>query len=339
MKRPSGCSTIYTHSCPTIYTHSCIHNSSGQYSSSMNYKGSEELPTHRTNTETSLALLNTRSDPSIDRGSEEEVDEAEEKVDEAEEEGPKSEETKVAKGSKKRSKEKSGGVKGKERKSKGRGTALKDIPNVAFKLSRRKTDDTFRLLHSILFGRRGKAFQVKSNISRFSGFVWHENEEKQKIKVKEKFDKCNKEKLLEFCDVLTFQFPRTLGGRTKKVTVPKASPPPKRARHPKKAPPKRIKAMMTVIQVQRYFQEEETEEGHKGKKLQLQQIHPKEKSGKNAGKGKGKAKQDKVRPSDEELRDAICEILKEVDFNTATFTDILKQLATQFDTDLTSRNY
>ncbi|GKV19379.1 hypothetical protein SLEP1_g29648 [Rubroshorea leprosula] len=85
---------------------------------------------------------------------------------------------------------------------KGRGTALKDIPNVAFKLSRRKSDDVFKLLHTILFGRRGKAIQIKSNISRFSGFVWHENEEKQKMKVKEKLDKCNKEKLLELCDVL-----------------------------------------------------------------------------------------------------------------------------------------
>ncbi|KAG6790250.1 hypothetical protein POTOM_006398 [Populus tomentosa] len=85
---------------------------------------------------------------------------------------------------------------------KGQGTPLKDIPNVAFKLSRRKIDDTFKLLHTILFGRRGKALQIKSNISRFSGFVWHQNEEKQKSKVKEKFDKCNKEKLLEFCDFL-----------------------------------------------------------------------------------------------------------------------------------------
>ncbi|XP_019458956.1 PREDICTED: ABC transporter F family member 4-like, partial [Lupinus angustifolius] len=63
--------------------------------------------------------------------------------------------------------------------AKGRGTPLKDIPNVTFKLSRRKTDDTLKLLHTVLFGRRGKAIQVKSNISRFSGFVWRENEEKQ----------------------------------------------------------------------------------------------------------------------------------------------------------------
>ncbi|KAH1121230.1 hypothetical protein J1N35_004390 [Gossypium stocksii] len=63
---------------------------------------------------------------------------------------------------------------------------------VTFKLSR-KPNDTLRL-HTILFGRRGKAVQVKSNISRFSAFVWLENEEKQKTKVKEK--------LLEFCDML-----------------------------------------------------------------------------------------------------------------------------------------
>lgn len=108
-----------------------------------------------------------------------------------------------------------------------------------------------------------QALQVKNNISRFSGFVWHENEvkdykykkenppfvctryssrysgdflfivfdkwyqviawqtwsfwdsiiaiffpllqEKQMIKVKEKLDKCNKEKLSEFCDVLDIQ--------------------------------------------------------------------------------------------------------------------------------------
>ncbi|KAG6423868.1 hypothetical protein SASPL_114273 [Salvia splendens] len=85
---------------------------------------------------------------------------------------------------------------------KGRGTALKDIPNVAYKLSRKKTEETFKMLHMILFGRRGKAAQVKNNISRFSGFVWHDNEEKQMNRLKEKLDKYVKEKLLEFCDVL-----------------------------------------------------------------------------------------------------------------------------------------
>ncbi|KAL3325724.1 hypothetical protein AABB24_036784 [Solanum stoloniferum] len=51
-------------------------------------------------------------------------------------------------------------------------------------------------------GKHFRAAQFKSNISQFSGFVWHENEEKQKMKVKEKLDKCVKEKLLELCDVL-----------------------------------------------------------------------------------------------------------------------------------------
>lgn len=62
-----------------------------------------------------------------------------------------------------------------------------------------------------------------------------------------------------------------------------------------------------------------------------------EKAGKKVSKGKDRAREEKLRPSDDELRDAICEILKEVDFNTATFTDILKQLARQFSMDLAPR--
>ncbi|XP_074590503.1 DEK domain-containing chromatin-associated protein 2-like isoform X2 [Curcuma longa] len=58
---------------------------------------------------------------------------------------------------------------------------------------------------------------------------------------------------------------------------------------------------------------------------------------KDTGKkvGKDKAKSETQQPSKEELRDKICEILKEVDFNTATFTDILKRLAAHYKTDLT----
>ncbi|KAG4161764.1 hypothetical protein ERO13_D01G076440v2 [Gossypium hirsutum] len=147
----------------------------------------------------------------------------EEKVEELKEE-EKTQESKEGKGSKKRGKVQNSGEKETEQRTplrdrpvrehksverlvasidkdasrefqikKGRGIVLKVIPNVTFKLSRRKHDDTLRL-HTILFGRRGKAVQVKSNISGFSGFVWLENEEKQKTKVKEK--------LLEFCDML-----------------------------------------------------------------------------------------------------------------------------------------
>ncbi|KAL6494959.1 hypothetical protein OROGR_030878 [Orobanche gracilis] len=85
---------------------------------------------------------------------------------------------------------------------KGQGTQLKDIPNVAFKLSKRKADENLQLLHTILFGRKAKVQTLKRHIGLFSGFVWAENEEKQKAKVKEKIDKCTKEKLLDFCDVL-----------------------------------------------------------------------------------------------------------------------------------------
>ncbi|KAH7528190.1 hypothetical protein FEM48_Zijuj05G0046100 [Ziziphus jujuba var. spinosa] len=86
---------------------------------------------------------------------------------------------------------------------KGRGTQLKDIPNVAFKLAKRKPDDNLQLLHTILFGKKAKAHSLKRNIGQFSGYVWVENEqEKQRAKVKEKLDKCIKEKLMDFCDVL-----------------------------------------------------------------------------------------------------------------------------------------
>lgn len=84
---------------------------------------------------------------------------------------------------------------------KGRGTPLKDIPNVAYKLARKKPAD-LKFLHQTLFGRRGKVVDFKSNILQFSGFAWHEAEEKQRAKIKEKLDKCIKDNLLDLCDLL-----------------------------------------------------------------------------------------------------------------------------------------
>ena len=50
--------------------------------------------------------------------------------------------------------------------------------------------------------------------------------------------------------------------------------------------------------------------------------------GKKVTKGKDKAKEDKMKPSDYELRAAICKILKEVDFNTVrSAIDILPIMA------------
>ncbi|XP_018453498.1 uncharacterized protein LOC108824572 [Raphanus sativus] len=53
-----------------------------------------------------------------------------------------------------------------------------------------------------------------------------------------------------------------------------------------------------------------------------------------SGKGKGKSKEP---PSDEELRNAILDILKAMHFKMASFTDIIKQLADKFRYDLTPR--
>ncbi|KAG6596765.1 Protein DEK, partial [Cucurbita argyrosperma subsp. sororia] len=359
---------------------------------------------------------------------------------------------------------------------KGRGTPLKDIPNVAFKLSRKKADDIFRLLHSILFGRRGKAFQIKSNISRFSGFVWHGDEEKQKNKVKEKFDKCHKEKLLELCDVLDIpdvkattrkedvigklieflmaphatstvllaEIEKSSKGKKRKRTVKGgiSTPGDNSSKQSAKSRRKRgntARSEMTrdtsdedgESEEEKEAEEENDKENENGtteksddemseqpesedindptdeseeekprssskgsskkrgsvgkarskkvtssnktdsakstlkrssasrakiddsdspkvfsrkknsEKVSKASTPPKsaakEKPGKKITKGKDKTKEEKTRPSDDVLRDAICEILKVVDFTTATFTDILKQLAGQFKMDLTAQ--
>lgn len=92
---------------------------------------------------------------------------------------------------------------------KGKGTRLKDIPNVAFKLSKVKPDDNLQQLHYILFGKRTKVHTLKKNIRLFSGFVWAENEEKQRTKIKERIDKCVKEKLQYVCEILNIPFNKT----------------------------------------------------------------------------------------------------------------------------------
>ncbi|KAG0540804.1 hypothetical protein BDA96_03G441100 [Sorghum bicolor] len=84
----------------------------------------------------------------------------------------------------------------------GSGTKLKDIPNVSFKLSKRKVDENLQSLHTVLYGRKSNNHFLKRNISQFSGFVWTDNQEKQRNKIKEKLEKFNKEKLLDFCEVL-----------------------------------------------------------------------------------------------------------------------------------------
>ncbi|KAG6481441.1 protein DEK-like [Zingiber officinale] len=91
----------------------------------------------------------------------------------------------------------------------GSGQKLKDIPNVSFKLSKRKADENLRALHTLLFGRKSTVRYLKRNILQFSGFVWSQNEEKQRTRVKEKLDKYTKERLLDFCDLLDIHAVKT----------------------------------------------------------------------------------------------------------------------------------
>ncbi|CAM0873760.1 unnamed protein product [Alopecurus aequalis] len=91
---------------------------------------------------------------------------------------------------------------------KGRGTPLKDIPSVAQRLSRKKPTD-LKFLHNVLFGRKGKTVDFKGHILQFSGFVWHESDEKQRAKAKEKLDRCMKDMLVELCSLLAIPVPKT----------------------------------------------------------------------------------------------------------------------------------
>ncbi|CAL4934653.1 unnamed protein product [Urochloa decumbens] len=91
---------------------------------------------------------------------------------------------------------------------KGRGTPLKDIPTVAHRLGRKKPGD-LKFLHNVLFGRKGKLPDFKVHILQFSGFVWHESDEKQRAKAKEKLDKCVKDMLLDLCWILAIPVPKS----------------------------------------------------------------------------------------------------------------------------------
>ncbi|THU51875.1 hypothetical protein C4D60_Mb06t35670 [Musa balbisiana] len=340
---------------------------------------------------------------------------------------------------------------------------------MAYKLARKKPAD-IKLIHQTLFGRRGKAVNFKTHILQFSGFVWHESDEKQRAKMKEKLDKYVKDTLLDLCDL--FDLPVSKANTRKEDLVAKlldflVAPHPidedvlsddkqsmksrKRKRvakgsgskstedpHSKQSRKKRTRREGTpsaeetdsedddvddikngpytgkigkhseneckVSESEEASDEDERDEEDSGEDKQDKKKTPKqgsvgkekkvgsssrkvptpattksptkslsskhskaenddvgakvfsrkrrtvsspqrkstprsEKKEKDTGKkvAKGKAKSEAEHPSKEELRKKICEILKEVDFNTATFTDILKQLAGHYKLDLTPR--
>ncbi|XP_077217449.1 DEK domain-containing chromatin-associated protein 3-like [Tasmannia lanceolata] len=124
----------------------------------------------------------------------------------------------------------------------------------------------------------------------------------------------------------------------KKVTTPKKAPAAIPTKSPSKTPSKDSQANSISNTSPKVFSRKKKSEDIAPKYSTATKASPKEKSGKKETKGKERSKL-KVEsgPSAKELRKTICEILKEVDFNTATFTDILKQLARHFRTDLTPR--
>ncbi|KAL9329877.1 hypothetical protein ACSQ67_004880 [Phaseolus vulgaris] len=336
---------------------------------------------------------------------------------------------------------------------KGNGTQLKDIPNVAFKLSKRKADDNLHALHRILFGIKGKAKTVKRNIGLFSGYVWTDNEEKHRAKTREKIDRCVKEKLVDFCNVLNipinkatmkkeelssklFEFlvspyattdallaDNKMKGkkRGRKQTQNKSEKPTKKQKKTALVEKKQIESSDTEDSdvsepsdakvdskeddVQKSEsdhddesmsekEEEDKEKAHDRsskntlnedqatpvkkttivKTTESNEKPPKKSTSKTAlndntskskqsaskkqktirenqnskgkvankkrtaNEGKGKSSEKvKSGPSKKEMHRVVVDILKKVDFNTATLSDILKQLGTHFDVDLMNR--
>ncbi|WVZ26150.1 hypothetical protein V8G54_004694 [Vigna mungo] len=322
---------------------------------------------------------------------------------------------------------------------------------LAFKLSKRKADENLHALHKILFGQRGKANAVKRNIGLFSGYVWTDNEEKQKAKTKEKIEKCAKEKLVDFCNVLNipinkttmkkeelsaklFEFLVSPHATTDVLLADKKMKGKKRGRKPtpnkSETPAKKQKKTSLVRKKQKQSsdveesdvsepseaevdseeddvpksvsdhddenmseKEEDKEKVHNGsstKTLNEDQDEPVKKTTtvetaksnektpkrstskskqsasnkqktvrenqnskgkvadkkrtdksskalvKDGGKGKSSEKAEDG-PSKDEMHRVVVDILKKVDFNTATLSDILKQLGTHFDVDLMHR--
>ncbi|XP_071738778.1 putative F-box protein At5g15660 [Rutidosis leptorrhynchoides] len=72
-------------------------------------------------------------------------------------------------------------------------------------MSKRNPDDNLQSLHIVLYNKRANLNTLKKNIGMFSGFVWTDDEEKQRTKVKERLDKLTIKKLFDFCDLLNLQ--------------------------------------------------------------------------------------------------------------------------------------
>ncbi|XXG49776.1 hypothetical protein AAC387_Pa02g3853 [Persea americana] len=276
---------------------------------------------------------------------------------------------------------------------KGKGMKLKDIPNVAYKLSKKKADNNLQMLHTILFGKKSNKYNMKRNISQFSGFVWTQNEEKERAKLKEKIDKCVKECLFDFCelldipvtkeskkvelsarlleflesphattDVLLARKRQSKRGdkRTRTVNMIQASSPEELAEvegsleeritteddvsesEEHKAESKEQENFLPeegVIEVKKELEEKEQDTASKKENATLTKKNPapkiiteKQQTGENEAHAEAHAG-----PSCKEMWDMVTGLLKEVNFDVVTFSDILKRLEATFNTSLSNR--
>tara|TARA_R110002050_G_scaffold234977_1_gene370873 strand:- start:1807 stop:3090 length:1284 start_codon:yes stop_codon:yes gene_type:complete len=84
----------------------------------------------------------------------------------------------------------------------GKGEQLKDIPIIEHHLkSKRRDDDAIKLLHMVMYGRRGKVLEMKNRVLEFSGFVY-EDKKKDRAKLEDKLNKPKMSELKEICRVL-----------------------------------------------------------------------------------------------------------------------------------------
>lgn len=68
---------------------------------------------------------------------------------------------------------------------KGKGKKFEDCPNVLSQINKRpRSDDTLRLVHNLFIGRVNKKVQVKSNLKQFSGVVYDDDKDKERLEAK-----------------------------------------------------------------------------------------------------------------------------------------------------------
>mmetsp|Transcript_9298 Transcript_9298/g.27947 ORF Transcript_9298/g.27947 Transcript_9298/m.27947 type:complete len:475 (+) Transcript_9298:188-1612(+) len=99
----------------------------------------------------------------------------------------------------------------------GKGTKLRDIPNVHFLMDKIKgSDEVMEVLHTVMFKRKGQDKARKRNVLDFSGFTWDtDSKEAERSKATAKLDKLKIDMLHRLLDV--FELPRGSGEDGKKI--------------------------------------------------------------------------------------------------------------------------